>query len=121
MGKLFYSFDETEKALNELKEKENHPLRVYNSQRVEDYNRKQSGLKYAGQLGDVSKFRYTYLLEYEACPLWRSSSKVQRDQASSEVFCNGLPGHDYSLSQARKYQELQDLFKLILFSSTVLF
>ena len=43
-----------------LKGKENHLLRVYNSQRVEDYNRKQSGLKYAGQLADVSKFRYTY-------------------------------------------------------------
>ena len=32
VGKLFYSFDEAEKALNELKEKGNHPLRVYNSQ-----------------------------------------------------------------------------------------
>ena len=60
VGKLFYSFDEAEKALNELKEKENHMLRVYNSQRVGDYNKKQSSLKHTGQLADVSKFKYTY-------------------------------------------------------------
>ena len=62
--KQFSTFDEAEKAISELKEKESHPLRVFNSQKVEDFNRKQDKLKIQ-VWADASKFKYTcYSVRY---------------------------------------------------------
>lgn len=59
-GKRFPSFADVESALDELKKIEYHPLRVYNSQKGEDYNKKRLSRKYPGEPVDVTKFQYTY-------------------------------------------------------------
>ena len=60
VGKRFSSFSEVESALNNLRKDGHHPLRVYNSQKGEDYNRKRLSRKYPVEPVDVSKFQYTY-------------------------------------------------------------
>lgn len=59
VGKRFSSFAEVESALNDLRKDGSHPLRVYNSQKGEDYNRKRLSRKYPGEPVDVSKFQRT--------------------------------------------------------------
>ena len=61
VGKRFSSSSEVESALNnQLRKDGHHQLRVYNSQKGEDYNRKRLSRKYPGEPVDVSKFQYTY-------------------------------------------------------------
>ena len=59
-GTTFSCFTEAETALNLLRTSDGHPLRVFNSQTAEDYNKKQLLLKVAGQTVDPNQFKYTY-------------------------------------------------------------
>ena len=54
VGKRFSNFSEVESALNNLRKDGHHLLRVYNSQKGEDYNRKRLSRKYPGEPFDVS-------------------------------------------------------------------
>ena len=58
-GARFYSFEEVEKALAELKEKHHHPFRMFNSQTVKDANLRR--LKAKNPCDPIDgKWRYTY-------------------------------------------------------------
>ena len=60
VGARFESFRQFETALEELKHDGNHPLRVYNSQTAEDYNKKRVTKKIFTEPVDVKKIKYTY-------------------------------------------------------------
>ena len=56
----FESFPQFQEALEELKRNGSHPLRVYNSQSAEDYNKKRVSKKFFTERVDAEKIKYTY-------------------------------------------------------------
>lgn len=59
VGKQFKTFAEVKVLLEELKAKSNHPLRVFNSQSVEEYNTRRAKAKVPLDPVD-KKWQYTY-------------------------------------------------------------
>ena len=60
VGQTFDSFNDFLAALEKVKNEGCHPLRVFNSQKGEDYNRKRLTRKFPGDPVDVNKIQYTY-------------------------------------------------------------
>lgn len=56
VGKSFSTFTDFQHALDKLKKSGNHPFRVFNSQRGENYSLKRIGRKYSSDPVDISKF-----------------------------------------------------------------
>ena len=60
VGTSFNKFKYTEAALEKLKNEQYHPLRVYNSQSVAEYNRKRVNTKNLFPPVDMEQICYTY-------------------------------------------------------------
>ena len=57
VGTQFESFIQFQEALEELKRKGSHPLRVYNSQSADDYNKKRVSKKIFTKRVDAEKIK----------------------------------------------------------------
>ena len=60
VGASYEEFKDVKDALEKLKKEQHHPLRVYNSQKAEDYNRKRVNAKNPTPPVDCQKICYTY-------------------------------------------------------------
>ena len=60
VGTAYDDFKAVEECLENLKKEHHHPLRVYNSQSAEDYNRKRVNAKNPKPPVDCQKIRHTY-------------------------------------------------------------
>ena len=91
-GARFYSFEEVEKALAELKEKHHHPFRVFNSQTVKDANLRR--LKAKNPCDPIDeKWRYTYYgvrCVHFGNPRQRGKG-LRPNQQHSKMFAMGCP------------------------------
>ena len=60
VGTAFDDFKAVEECFEKLKKEHHHPLRVFNSQSAQDYNRKRVNAKNPKPPVDCQKIRYTY-------------------------------------------------------------
>ena len=60
VGTAYDDFKAVEECLEKLRKEHYHPLRVYNSQTAEDYNKKRVNAKNPKPPVDCQKIRYTY-------------------------------------------------------------